>query len=287
MSMSAKQQALLGGLIAALGVVMVAAWLWWPSAPTVPPLAAPASGSVEPTPAPVATAPAAPAPASGPPPAAEPALAPPPANEPPMTAADIAPALVDLLGNKAVQTLLQTEDFPRRFVATVDNLGRSHAPPLLWPVNPTEGRFMTDERDGATLVNPDNSLRYTAFVLLVETVNIERAVQLYRRMYPLLQQAYVGIGFPDRSFHARLIEVIDLLLATPPVPEPLKVRLTEVKGPIPSTRPWVRYEFDDPALEALASGQKILLRSGPVNERRLKARLAELRKALVAAGAPR
>ncbi len=124
-------------------------------------------------------------------------------------------------------------------------------------------------------------------MLLIETVNIERAVRLYGRMYPLLQQAYADVGFPDRSFHVRLIEVIDLLLATPSVPEPLKVRLTEVKGAIPSTRPWVRYEFDDPALEALSAGQKILLRSGPVNERRLKARLAELRKALVAGGAPR
>ncbi len=69
-----------------------------------------------------------------------------------MTAAEIGPALVELLGNKAVQALLQTEEFPRRFVATVDNLGRAHAPPLLWPVNPTEGRFTTEERDGATVV---------------------------------------------------------------------------------------------------------------------------------------
>jgi hypothetical protein len=226
-------------------------------------------------------------PAPAPSAAAAVASAPAPSNEPPLAAADIGPALVELLGNKAVQALLQTEEFPRRFVATVDNLGRSHAAPLLWPVNPTEGRFTTEERDGATVVSADNSRRYTAFVLLIETVNIERAVRLYGRMYPLLQRAYVDVGFPDRSFHVRLIEVIDLLLATPPAPEPLKVRLTEVKGPIPSTRPWVRYEFDDPALEALAAGQKILLRIGPVNERRLKARLTELRKALVAAGAPR
>jgi hypothetical protein len=61
---------------------------------------------------------------------------------------------------------------------------------------------------------------------------------------------------------------------------PLKLRLTEVKGPIASLRPWVRYEFADPALEALSSGQKILLRVGPVNERRLKEKLAQLRSEL-------
>ncbi len=39
-------------------------------------------------------------------------------------------------------------------------------------------------------------------------------------------------------------------------------------------------EFADPALEALSSGQKIMLRDGPVNERRLKARLPEFRRAI-------
>lgn len=286
--MSVDRRVVVGGSIAAALCLAVAGWLWWSQ--SKPPDSA-ARGQVEAMPAPpaepVANAPPTPAPAPSAATALEPAALTAPSTQPPLAAAEIGPALVELLGSKSVQALLQTEEFPRRFVATVDNLGRSHAPPLLWPVNPTEGRFMTEERDGTTLVSADNSQRYTAFVLMIETVNIERAVQLYRGMYPLLQQAYGDIGFPDRSFHARLIEVIDVLLATPPVPEPLKVRLTEVKGPIPSTRPWVRYEFDDPALEALSAGAKILLRSGPVNERRLKARLAELRKVLVAGGAPR
>jgi hypothetical protein len=44
----------------------------------------------------------------------------------------------------------------------------------------------------------------------------------------------------------------------------------------------VRYEFVDPQLQSLAAGQKILLRVGPANERRLKAKLAQLRAALLA-----
>jgi hypothetical protein len=42
----------------------------------------------------------------------------------------------------------------------------------------------------------------------------------------------------------------------------------------------VRYRFADPELEQLAAGQKILIRMGTVNERRLKAKLAELREAI-------
>jgi hypothetical protein len=49
----------------------------------------------------------------------------------------------------------------------------------------------------------------------------------------------------------------------------------------------VRYEFVDPALESLSAGQKILLRVGPANERRLKAKLSELRRELLARSARR
>jgi len=44
----------------------------------------------------------------------------------------------------------------------------------------------------------------------------------------------------------------------------------------------VLYEFDDPQLESLTAGQKILVRMGLDNERRVKARLAELRGLIAA-----
>lgn len=219
-------------------------------------------------------------------PASQPALAPfePEPAAAPLAAADVAGALAELFGRSA---LVVTDDFPRRFVATVDNLGRGHAPPLMWPVTPTAGRFMVREADGSTVIAADNSARYTPFVLLAESVNAAAAVQLYARMYPLLQEAYRELGFPGKSFHHRLVEVIDLLLATPQPPYPLQVQLVEVKGTVPSERPWVRYEYADPALEALAAGQKILLRVGPEHQKRLKARLAELRAELLRGAAPR
>jgi hypothetical protein len=80
--------------------------------------------------------------------------------------------------------------------------------------------------------------------------------------------------------------VLDLMIATPVVSAPIQLRLTEVKGPIASTHPWLRYEFADPALEALPAGQKMMLRVGPANQRRLKAKLSEARTMLTEA-APR
>jgi hypothetical protein len=266
--MSNRLKALLAVLT--IAVIAGAALFWWQRQRSEP--------VAQPAPAAPAT------PASAPQPAPAPAiaypLAPPTAAEP-MRSADIGSALADLLGRKAVLSFFQLDDFARRFVATVDNLGRAHAPPAAWPVNPTPGRFTVQAIAGTTVIAPDNSARYTPFVLLCESVDSRRAVDLYVRMYPLLQASYEELGFPKSYFNDRLIAVIDQLLATPDREEPLKLELTDVKGPIPSDRPWVRYQFADPELESLSAGQKILLRVGPVNGRRLKARLAEIRAELV------
>jgi hypothetical protein len=205
---------------------------------------------------------------------------------PPLGAAEVAAALAALAGSPAGAALLQTADFPRRFVATVDNLGRSHAPPLLWPVAPAEGRFTTEPRDGTEVIAVVNGQRYAPLVALAEALDPQAAANLYRRLYPQLQQAYEDLGFPGRPFHTRLLQVIDLLLATPVPAEAPGVMLTEVKGPIPSTRPWVRYEFTDPALQSLSAGQKILVRVGAIQQRRLMAKLHELRQALASSPGP-
>jgi len=272
--------ALLVVLVAA--VVAGGAWLWWRPGepPTVEP---PALASA---PAPASTPEAAP-PASALPPASSAAIAEPLPPAAPLAAEGIGDALVDLVSKQTVLSLLQTDDFPRRLVATVDNLGRSHAPAMLWPVQPAGGRFTVIERDSQTLVSPDNAARYAPLVLLAEKIDIRRAVDLYVRMLPVLQKAYEDIGFPNKRFHARLLEVLDQLLATPEVAEPVVVRLTEVKGPIPSERPWVRYELADASLQSATAGQKILMRVGKENRRRLEARLAELRRELASRGGAR
>ncbi|MEO8022716.1 DUF3014 domain-containing protein [Polaromonas sp.] len=276
------------GLLMALLFAAVAAggFYWWQQGMKPAPLASDA---------PAPTVPAAPASASTGPSIQYPIDAAkgdsdaPPAALPALAEADayVASALADLLGREKVQTFLHLEGFARRVVATTDNLARDHAAPALWPVTPTPGRFATLDGGAATSsptsISPDNSQRYTPFVLFVESIDTARAVRLYARLYPLFQQAYEELGFPGRYFNDRLVSVIDLLLATPVQTGPLGVSLVEVKGPLPSVRPWVRYEFTDSALRSLSSGQKMLLRTGPVNHRRLNAKLMEIRR-LVSGG---
>ena len=249
----------------------VGAWSWWSRFGSQ--TGKPAS---EPAPAATVAQPAQEAAPEPQPPALVPAAA-----EDPIAPEGITAALTRMLGREAVLKFLETTDFPRRFVATLDNLGREHAPLAVWPVQPTPGRFLTTPDGDAAKMTADNDLRYAPFVAFVDSVDAVQAVELYRRMYPVLERAYRDLGFARQPLNARMFEVIDLLLATPEPTQPPKVMLTEVKGPIAAPRPWTRYEFQDVRFQRLASGQKMLLRMGADNRKVLKSKLQQLRQELL------
>jgi hypothetical protein len=268
--------------IAVLGVLALGAGgiLWWTKRPSLAPVEVPVAATPAPAPVPIPAAPAEPAirhPIEG----AEAASA------PPAGASGLDRAtLVDLFGQKAVFAFLQIDGFVPRLVATIDNLARPHAAPRLWPVHPTAGRFGIERSGDSEQIAAANAQRYAPFVSFAEGIDTPRAVALYKRHYAVFQQAYGDLGYPRAYFNDRLVEVIDHLLATPAPATVPKLRLTEVKGPQPLTQPWLHYEYADPGLEALSSGQKMLVRMGPENARRLKAKLAEFRR-LIASGPPR
>lgn len=187
--------------------------------------------------------------------------------------------LADLFGKKALLSLLAVDNFARGFVATVDNLPNPTAPSRMWPVQPTDGRLAVD-REGAA-ISPQNAARYAALVRLVESADARRVVQVYRRLYPLFQQAYEDLGYPGKYFNDRVVEVIDHLRATPDVPEPIAVKRVVVEG---GSEASAFYQFADPALERASAGQKILLRMGRDNSARLKAKLSEIRQLIVSRG---
>ena len=255
------------GLVSVLALIAIGAYFWLRQAPQqLPP------------PTPVA-----PAPAIAP---AEPAIkhpiqAPPGATElPPIGQSDdfVRERITELFGARAVKTFIEIENFVHRVGATVDNLARSLAPPRMWPIRPTPGRFTVEAAGNGSVIGAKNAARYAPFVALVESVDTGRAVALYQRLYPLFQRAYEDLGYPGKYFNDRLVALIDLLLETPEPSGPLKVELPEIQGPLKPTRPWVLYRYSDPVLERLSSGQKILLRVGRENEKRLKSKLAEIRK---------
>jgi hypothetical protein len=241
--------------------------------------------------APAAAPPAAPkvtavAPSPPAPPAPEPAIRHPLQPDeaggalPPLDRADayVNNLLFDLAGRRAVQTFLSHEGFVRRFVATVDNLGRDHAPSSAWPAVPAPGRFEVETRGAGAVIAAPNARRYAPFVAFAAGIDSRRVVGLYRRLYPLLQQAYEDLGYPGKYFNDRVVAVIDDLLATPDLPEPIKVKVVETPGARPGKASGGLYLFEDPSLESRTAGQKLLLRMGHANAVKVKAKLTEIRR---------
>jgi len=222
---------------------------------------------------------------AAPPPAVEPAIRFPLTGEPPQVAMD-APAvptedalagfsrdLAALVDAAALARFFGTEALVRRIVATADNLGSDAVSMSVRAVVGTPGSVVVRADGDAFLLDPSNAKRYEPFVQFVESVDTRRAAELYKRHYRLFQGEYRGQGSPDRYFNDRLVASIDHLLATP-----------DVRGPIRLVQPRVLYRFEDPALEALSAGQKAMIRVGPENAARLKARLRAIRAELVRQG---
>ena len=178
--------------------------------------------------------------------------------------------LVRLYDQQKFGELFLLEAIVRHFVVTIDNMTGPKLPQRYVFTKPPTGKFAVrkDANDNEFL-DPNNYKRYADFVKLAETVDTRKLVSLYVRYYPLLQKAYEELGYPGRYFNDRFIEVIDHLLVTP-----------EVKGPVNLVRPKVYYQFADPDLEKFSAGQKILIRIGPDNAVKVKAKLRELRQTL-------
>jgi hypothetical protein len=181
-------------------------------------------------------------------------------------------ALAQLAGADAVKSYVAPEDVIRRIVVTIDNLPRQKVAVDKRPATAVGGSFAADGDELHATLNPQNFERYKPLVAVIGKLDMQQLGAVYIRFYPLFQQAYQNLGYPNGYFNDRLVEVIDAMLATP-----------EPKGPIQLVRPNVMYLYADPALETRPAGQKLLIRMGPENTQIIKAKLTELR-AVVTAG---
>jgi len=179
--------------------------------------------------------------------------------------AEVQDSLVGALGRPLEQVLVP-KDIVRNVVVTIDNLPRKKVAIQMRPLKPAGGELLVAPGGEPTL-SPDNAERYAALMTVVKNADVGQVVSVYRHFYPLFQQAYVNLGYPDGYFNDRLVEVIDHLLATP-----------DVTGPIKLTQPSVFYQFADPSLEERSAGQKMMIRLGPENAAIVKQKLRALRQ---------
>jgi len=188
----------------------------------------------------------------------------------------VSSAVAALAGDAAVKSYLAADNIIRRLVVTVDNLPRQKIAVDKRPINALPGSFIADGDELHSTLSTQNFARYQPMVDVVRKLDMQQLATVYVRFYPLFQGVYQNLGYPNGYFNDRLVQVIDVLLATP-----------QISGPIDLVRPNVMYVYADPTLEARPAGQKLLIRMGPENAAAIKTKLVELRAAVTAAAPKR
>ncbi|MEM0514663.1 DUF3014 domain-containing protein [Pseudoalteromonas sp. YIC-827] len=164
--------------------------------------------------------------------------------------------------------LLVNDDLIRRTVVFVNNLAVGRVASNHSPVTKLQQPFTVAEGEVLTM-DPQSFKRYDPYVAILTALDSEQLLGLYQRFEPLFAEAYGEIGEPGTSFEQRLVQAIDLLLATP-----------EMTTQVPLLRDSVTYKYAYSEWESLPPAQKQLLRMGPENVAKVKEVLRELQTKL-------
>lgn len=164
--------------------------------------------------------------------------------------------------------VLTFKNLIRNVVVVVENASDETIPMDMSPIKVAPGKLVVKPSGKNFELQKENFKRYARYMDLANAADLKKIVSYYRHMYPLFQSAYKDLG-RDEYFNDKLIEMLDMILATPEQKKPIQLFYTSSQ-----------YQFVDSTLESLPAIQKILLRMGPDNSKILKSRIKELRKLL-------
>ncbi len=117
-----------------------------------------------------------------------------------------------------VADLFLFKSFIRHFVVTIDNMTNQKIPQRYVFNQRVPDKFAVIKQDeDNAILDSKNFKRYVNFVNLAERIDNRKLVAHYVRFYPLFQEAYEELGYPDRYFNDRFIQVMDHLLAAPEI----------------------------------------------------------------------
>jgi hypothetical protein len=216
-------------------------------------------------------------------------VTPPPVQQPgPEPAPDMEPALgfslrdsdepvrelaKECTGHPEFGRWLKFKGLIRRFVAVTDNISNGVSPVAHLEFLEPRGPFTVEKKEDMIVLDSRSFIRYQPVTMALVSLRTEEAVKLYRRLLPVLEEAYRELGYPGQQFGETLSQAFDVLLNTP-----------AADGDILLVEKVTTYGFADPNLERLNDAQKHLLRMGPENARKIKAKIRDIKAALKAEG---
>lgn len=176
---------------------------------------------------------------------------------------------VEVANGMKIEPILVEKDIVRHFVVFVDNLAQGELARKVSPLKAPNSKFTVSEVTNKTYLNPDSYHRYDLYANFVDNLDEQQLFATYNKVKPLLGEAFEELGYPDMNFDDRMIEAIDVMLSAPVIEAPIELDSVSVN-----------YKFVDPALEGLPNAQKLMIRMGPENSKKVKAALRKLKKQL-------
>ncbi len=164
---------------------------------------------------------------------------------------------------------LKVNNLIRRIVSAVDNIaeGINPRPHFAFMV---PSKALTVIKKGENLyINPQSYRRYDLIANVFGSLDTNAVVRIYEDARPLFEEAYRELGYPEKDFQGTLKRAIRELLGTP-----------IVEGNIGVEEGVVTYTLVEQDLEDLSDAQKLLLRMGPQNIRKVQKKLREIGLAL-------
>lgn len=169
----------------------------------------------------------------------------------------------------AVKQAAESRHVVRRGVTAVDRVLRGENPNRQLSFLQPEGKTVTETKGGKVYLSKKNYLRYEPLVDSLEEMDTRYLVALYRHLSPMLVTAYDELGYGDQAWEVKVSQFISKVLAVK-VPE----------GPIELQGSDTVYIFADEKIEQLPAFDKVFIRMGPENTKRVQRKFRQLRQAM-------
>ena len=197
--------------------------------------------------------------------------APPPVNLPPLDQMDgfLRPLLAALSSRPELATWLATDDLIGQLATAIDQAAAGASPARDFKAIKPAAPFVAGGRGSRRVIDPASYRRYDGLVQTITAIDASSVATIYKTIRPRLNEAYQRTGNPTGDVDRALAQVLDILLDTPIVKDPIAI--VEGDG---------AWAYADEDLEELRPTQKQLLRMGSANVDRLLVWLRALQAAL-------
>lgn len=180
--------------------------------------------------------------------------------------------IVELVPNSVLTDLVVEQDLISNFVVFVDNASRGELVTQFSPLQAPKDKFSAQQVEGDLLsfeLNETDFARYNNYAELFAALPLDKSLTIYKELTPAIDEAHMELGYEAGTFDRKLKRALDFLIDAPVLSEDAKL-----------VAPSAMYQFADAELEGLMSIQKLLLRMGPENQQKIRAKLVEFKQAL-------